>query len=108
MTWSLPTLTGRKLKFFNLFKNGLFDIESFKEAINESFMGKKIVLLNFPNNPSGYTPTIEAAKNRRGLSSGGERPATGWWSSSMIPISGWSLKTISLPNRYFPEPRRLT
>jgi len=46
-----------KLRFFNLFKNGAFDIESFRKSINKSKAGKKLVLLNFPNNPSGYTPT---------------------------------------------------
>lgn len=53
---------GAKLKFFNLFKNDVFDIESFKKTINAGPKGKKIILLNFPNNPSGYTPTKEAAR----------------------------------------------
>ena len=53
---------GAKLKYFNLFKNGAFDIQSFREAVNKGFKGKKIVLLNFPNNPSGYTPTREAVE----------------------------------------------
>jgi aspartate/methionine/tyrosine aminotransferase len=44
------------LKFFNLFKNRLFDINSFRETINNEYLGKMVVLLNFPNNPSGYTP----------------------------------------------------
>ncbi len=50
---------GARLKFFNLFKNGAFDIDSFKEAINSGTIGKKVVVLNFPNNPSGYTPTLQ-------------------------------------------------
>jgi len=53
---------GAKLKFFNFFKNNLFDIDSFRKVVNQKPIGKKIVLLNFPNNPSGYTPTIEMAK----------------------------------------------
>lgn len=53
---------GAELKFFNFFKNKLFDIDSFKEAIGIGPAGKKIVLLNFPNNPSGYTPTKEASE----------------------------------------------
>jgi aspartate/methionine/tyrosine aminotransferase len=53
---------GAKLKFFNFFKNKLFDVDSFREKVNAKPIGKKIVLLNFPNNPSGYTPTKEAAK----------------------------------------------
>jgi aspartate/methionine/tyrosine aminotransferase len=52
---------GARLQFFNLFKNGVFDIASFKKAVNNGFKGKKIILLNFPNNPSGYTPTEETA-----------------------------------------------
>jgi aspartate/methionine/tyrosine aminotransferase len=52
---------GAELKFFNFFKNRAFDIASFKEAVCAGPAGKKIVLLNFPNNPSGYTPTKEAA-----------------------------------------------
>jgi aspartate/methionine/tyrosine aminotransferase len=53
---------GAKLQFFNLFKNGVFDIAAFSKAVNKGFKGKKIILLNFPNNPSGYTPTREAAE----------------------------------------------
>jgi aspartate/methionine/tyrosine aminotransferase len=48
---------GVKLQPFNLFKNGLFDIESLKSCLNTDQIGKKIIVLNFPNNPSGYTPT---------------------------------------------------
>jgi aspartate/methionine/tyrosine aminotransferase len=47
------------LRFFNLFTNQAFDIDSFKAEINKGPIGKKIVLLNFPNNPSGYTPSLE-------------------------------------------------
>jgi aspartate/methionine/tyrosine aminotransferase len=54
---------GAKLQFFNLFNNGVFDIASFKKAINTGFTGKKIILLNFPNNPSGYTPGFETAQS---------------------------------------------
>ena len=53
---------GAELKFFNFFKNLKFDIESFRETVCAKPAGKKIVLLNFPNNPSGYTPTKEAAE----------------------------------------------
>lgn len=53
---------GAELKCFNFFKNKEFDIDSFKQAISTSSPVKKIVLLNFPNNPSGYTPTKEAGK----------------------------------------------
>jgi aspartate/methionine/tyrosine aminotransferase len=48
------------LKTFNTFKDNGFDIESFREKLKE--MGRKqIILLSFPNNPTGYTPTEEEA-----------------------------------------------
>ena len=53
---------GATLKFFNFFKENVFDIDSFREAVSAGPVGKKIVLLNFPNNPSGYTPTKEISK----------------------------------------------
>ena len=53
---------GAELKFFNFFKNQKFDVESFRETVCTKPTGKKIVLLNFPNNPSGYTPTKKAAE----------------------------------------------
>jgi aspartate/methionine/tyrosine aminotransferase len=53
---------GARLRFFNLFKNNRFDIDSFREAVNSGSIGKRVVLLNFPNNPSGYTPTGEEVK----------------------------------------------
>ncbi len=53
---------GTELKFFNFFKNQKFDVDSFREVVCAKPIGKKIVLLNFPNNPSGYTPTKDAAK----------------------------------------------
>lgn len=51
-----------KLNCFNLFNNNSFDLDSFEKKINEGGIGKKIVMLNFPNNPSGYSPTIAENK----------------------------------------------
>ncbi|MFC2067414.1 aminotransferase class I/II-fold pyridoxal phosphate-dependent enzyme [Chloroflexota bacterium] len=48
---------GAQLRFFNLFKERAFNIDSFREAVRFGPTGRKVVLLNFPNNPSGYTPT---------------------------------------------------
>ena len=46
-----------------MFKDGKFDIASFKAAMeNEAKSGSVRVLLNFPQNPSGYSPTDEEAK----------------------------------------------
>lgn len=51
-----------KLNAFNLFKDGGFDLESFEEELNKDGV-KKIILFNFPNNPSGYTVTEEELKS---------------------------------------------
>ncbi len=50
---------GTKLAPFNTFSQEHFDAESFSWALKESPKGKKVVLLNIPNNPTGYTPTKE-------------------------------------------------
>lgn len=50
---------GAKLATFNTFKSGGFDTEAFEAKLNEGGIGKKVVLLNFPNNPTGYSPTTE-------------------------------------------------
>jgi aspartate/methionine/tyrosine aminotransferase len=52
---------GARLKLFNFFKDGSFDVASFRETVGAGPVGKKLVLLNFPNNPSGYTPTGETS-----------------------------------------------
>ncbi len=45
---------------FSMFKNGGFDIDSFSEAMKkEAKKGVIKVILNFPQNPSGYSPTKE-------------------------------------------------
>jgi aspartate/methionine/tyrosine aminotransferase len=51
---------GSKLETFNTFKDGRFDVGAMKSAL----LGdgeKKILILNFPNNPTGYTATNEDA-----------------------------------------------
>ncbi len=49
------------LKLFNTFKDKRFDVESMKEALLAGDSAKKILILNFPNNPTGYTATNEDA-----------------------------------------------
>ncbi|MDA2922760.1 aminotransferase class I/II-fold pyridoxal phosphate-dependent enzyme [Patescibacteria group bacterium AH-259-L07] len=49
------------LDTFNTFKNGGFDVGSFEKKLKKQ-KGKKIILLNFPNNPTGYTLTNKEAK----------------------------------------------
>lgn len=46
---------------FNLFKNEGFDLEAFEESLYKSKSNKKLLIINFPNNPSGYTPTQKEA-----------------------------------------------
>jgi aspartate/methionine/tyrosine aminotransferase len=45
-----------ELAKFGMFDNGKFNVRGLKESLGN---GKNIILLNFPNNPSGYTPTNE-------------------------------------------------
>ena len=56
-TLTLTNAYGSKLKPYKLFKNDGLDLISFEQTLNEGAVGKRIVLLNFPNNPAGYTPT---------------------------------------------------
>ena len=49
---------GSKIGAFNLFKDGGFDLDALKAKLNEGPVGKKMLILNFPNNPSGYSPTV--------------------------------------------------
>lgn len=54
---------GSFIKTYNLFTDdNKFDSASLIETLEKSDSNKKIVILNFPNNPSGYTPTIDEAK----------------------------------------------
>jgi aspartate/methionine/tyrosine aminotransferase len=57
---------GGKLVFFNTFKNGELDVDAFERGL-AGLGRKKTVLLTFPNNPTGYTPTREEAEKISGL-----------------------------------------
>ena len=50
-----------KINTFQTFTNNEFNIAGLKEKLDEDGE-KKIVLLNFPNNPTGYTPTVDEVK----------------------------------------------
>ena len=52
---------GAKFSLYNTFVNGGFDVQAFSRALNAGKTGKRIVLLNFPNTPTGYTPTESEA-----------------------------------------------
>jgi aspartate/methionine/tyrosine aminotransferase len=47
--------------FFN--SQGAYNLEGLKkEILNHTSRGKVVLLLNFPNNPAGYSPTVQEAK----------------------------------------------
>ncbi len=48
---------GAKLTLFNTFRDGRFDAAAMKAALLAEGE-KKLLLLNFPNNPTGYTATV--------------------------------------------------
>jgi len=52
---------GCKVDHFNTFKKGAFDAAAMKDALMKPG-AKKLLILNFPNNPTGYTATVEDAK----------------------------------------------
>ncbi len=53
---------GATLDCFNLFSEGSIDLEAIKHKLNTPVVGKKVLLLNFPNNPTGYTPRVDEVK----------------------------------------------
>ncbi len=54
---NLGERTQANLQFFSFFANGGFNIAAFEAALDALNAGQKaFVLLNFPNNPTGYTP----------------------------------------------------
>ncbi len=53
---------GAKFSFYNTFLKGGYDVSAFSRALRAGGAGKKIVLLNFPNNPTGYTVTEKEAE----------------------------------------------
>ena len=53
---------GAELHTFDMFKDGGFNLPAFEKAItDEAKSGSVRVLLNFPQNPSGYSPTTAEA-----------------------------------------------
>jgi aspartate/methionine/tyrosine aminotransferase len=51
---------GARIATFPFYRGGGFDTESFAKALADNAEGREklIVLLNFPNNPTGYMPTV--------------------------------------------------
>lgn len=52
---------GARLRTFNTFAKGAFDAAALKKALMEG-AEKQILVLNFPNNPTGYTATFADAR----------------------------------------------
>lgn len=53
---------GAGIEKYNLFMNERFDLASFEKSLSNMRPGKKFILFNFPNNPSGYTPAVGEVK----------------------------------------------
>ncbi|MBK5203440.1 MAG: aminotransferase class I/II-fold pyridoxal phosphate-dependent enzyme [Prolixibacteraceae bacterium] len=53
---------GAVLQKFNFFKDKHIDLDAIKSSLEKDGIGKKILILNFPNNPSGYSPTIKESE----------------------------------------------
>ncbi len=51
---------GAKLKFYNTFDGDSYNVNALAQALAGP-VGKKVLLLNFPNNPTGYTITQKEA-----------------------------------------------
>lgn len=52
---------GAKFNFFPMFENGKFNVCGLTSRLAEPGE-KKVILLNFPNNPTGYTATVDDAE----------------------------------------------
>ena len=52
---------GCRVRHFNTFRRGAFDADAMKAALLVPG-AKKVLILNFPNNPTGYTATVGDAK----------------------------------------------
>ncbi|HJX54469.1 MAG TPA: aminotransferase class I/II-fold pyridoxal phosphate-dependent enzyme [Polyangia bacterium] len=52
---------GAELKTYNTFAGSSYDVPALAAALAQGEVGKRIVLLNFPNNPTGYTVTVAEA-----------------------------------------------
>jgi aspartate/methionine/tyrosine aminotransferase len=52
---------GASLQTYPAFINGAYNVAGLRQMLANTPAGKKIVLLNFPNNPTGYTVTIDEA-----------------------------------------------
>jgi len=96
ITGSFWRAFGASFKTFPLYneKNG-FSGSGLRKALDEAAgeKGKALVLLNFPNNPTGYSITRQEADEIAAVlkeQASGER---GWWWFMTTPISACSMMT---------------
>jgi aspartate/methionine/tyrosine aminotransferase len=64
-TLIVTVLHGAQIKQYGLFSSqGEFNLSGFEDTLQEEAKRREkiVVLLNFPNNPTGYTPTKEEGK----------------------------------------------
>lgn len=88
-----------ELHGFNMFKDGGFDIESFEKAVKEEAKSGSVrVILNFPQNPSGYSPTKAEAEKicdvLKAVAEGGAK---------ILAISDDAYFGLNYENDIFPE-----
>ncbi len=53
---------GAELQKYKLFEGDKLNLDAFKASLEEDGIGKKILILNFPNNPTGYSPSNDEVK----------------------------------------------
>ncbi len=58
---ALENAYGAKIESFETFDGNGFNVKALEKALEKDGIGKKVVLLNFPNNPTGYTATEKEA-----------------------------------------------
>ncbi len=64
---AITAATGSKVKHYPTFEGEGYNVNGLGKVISATGIGKKLIILNFPNNPTGYTPTIDEAYAIRDL-----------------------------------------
>ena len=93
---------GARLTTFNTFKNGAFDAAAMKKALLAPG-DKKILILNFPNNPTGTRPRLMTPKRSSRPSKPPRPRGKRSWSFWTTPISVWSTNRACTKNRSSPN-----
>ena len=101
MLWGNYNLTfgtcngGIVKKYPTFTESGGFDVDAFKAVLKNTAeeKGKAVVLLNFPNNPSGYTPTVDEGEAMVAAILEVAESGCNSWPSPTTPTSASSTKT---------------